>query len=148
MNYMRYIEFSAENLQFYLWFRDYVKRFESLPRSERVLSPEWTQAQADAEAAGNAPATRVPKKANARVAEALKGTDFADQPRAAGDRADPFVTPDKTPSLEEKRDALSEYGSSTGDNTMVSSTHKSVAESAFDDAGLKWKPCKQSQAFT
>ena len=141
MNYLKYIEHSAENLQFYLWFRDYSARFESLPRSEQALSPQWTQAQAEAEAAGNTSANKPSKNVNPQIAEVLEGTDFADG--RAKTTADPFNTPDETPSLEEKRDTFSEYGSSNGDmKTMVSSVAaRSVADSAFDDAGMKWKPC-------
>ena len=143
MNYLKYIEFAAENLQFYLWFRDYSARFERLPGSEKVLSPEWTQAQAEAEA--NNAATKSSSKANPSVANVFKGTDFADgRPKPMTDKADPFNTPDKTPSLEEKRDTFSEYGSLTSDEktTLNSSQHRSVADHAFDDAGMKWKPCK------
>ena len=143
MNYLKYIEFAAENLQFYLWFQDYSARFEKLPGSEKVLSPEWTKAQAEAEAAGNASTIKSSNKANPQVTEALKGTDFADgKPKTMIDNADPFNTPDKTPSLEEKRDGMSDYGSSTGEKTTGSSkAHQFVAENAFDDAGMKWKPC-------
>jgi hypothetical protein len=42
MNFLKYIELSAENLQFFLWYRDYSKRFNELPASEKALSPEWT----------------------------------------------------------------------------------------------------------
>ena len=38
MNYLLYIEFAAENLQFYLWLKNYVKRFNDLPDSEKVLA--------------------------------------------------------------------------------------------------------------
>jgi hypothetical protein len=141
MNYLKYIEYSAENLQFYLWYKDYSARFDKLPASEKVLAPEWTRAKAEAEAAGNTSTTKGSKQSNAQVNEVLKDTDFADgKPKSA----DPFGTPDKTPSLEEKRDGLSAYGSSTGDKTTASSAaHRSVADSAFDEAGMKWKPCTQ-----
>jgi len=136
MNYLKYIEFSAENLQFFLWFRDYVKRFDQLPKSEQVLAPVWTieQAEADASAATTMPSKRV----NATAAEAFKGTDFADN-RATN--TDPFTTPAKTPSLEEKRDFSSEYGSSNGDaSNNTKNTHSTIASTAFEDANLKWKP--------
>ena len=89
------------------------------------------------------------KNLDPKIAEVLNSsTEFAD-PRAKpmSDRNDPFDTPDKTPSLEENRDALSEYGSTTAeDKTMASSTaHASMAENAFEDAGLKWKPCEYTQ---
>ena len=54
LDYLVYITHDAENLQFYLWLRDYTKRFNALPKSERALSPEWTVAEAapDLRAAG------------------------------------------------------------------------------------------------
>ncbi|KAK5115409.1 hypothetical protein LTR85_009869 [Meristemomyces frigidus] len=139
MNYLKYIEHAAENLQFFLWFRDYSARWENLPESEKALAPEWTRAQAEAEAAGNVPSR--PKRVDPQVAAVLKDTDFADGAlRATVDRADPFNTPSKTPD-EEKRDMMSEYGSSTDEKTFGSyNTHQSAAHKAFDDAGMKWKP--------
>ena len=145
MNYLRYIEYSAENLQFYLWYKDYTARFDKLPATEKNLAPEWTRAKAEAEAAGNTSTTKVSKQSNVHVTDILKDTDFADGKPNGMSGADPFDTPDKTPSLEEKRDGLSEYGSSSGDKTTGSSAaHASVADSAFDEAGLKWKPCMRS----
>ena len=74
MNYLKYIEHSAENLQFFLWYRSYAERFSQLPESERALSPEWTVAQAEAEAA--AAVTKNRKLVNPQVAQVFKGTDF------------------------------------------------------------------------
>jgi hypothetical protein len=47
MDYLVYIEHSAENLQFYLWYRDYVRRWNSLPTSQRALSPKLQPEPAD-----------------------------------------------------------------------------------------------------
>ncbi|SZF05347.1 unnamed protein product [Blumeria hordei] len=41
MDYLYYIEGSAENLQFYLWFSEYIKRFDAVSEVERMLSPAW-----------------------------------------------------------------------------------------------------------
>lgn len=41
MDYLVYVEHNAENLQFFLWYRSYVRRFEALSEQEKVLSPEW-----------------------------------------------------------------------------------------------------------
>lgn len=46
MNYLIYIEWSAENLQLFLWHRDYSARFAAAPASDRALAPEWTRAKA------------------------------------------------------------------------------------------------------
>lgn len=136
MNYLKYIEHNAELLQFYLWFRDYEARFAALPESEMVLSPAWKGTQNEADAAGNEPDIA-----------GLRHPDFAGSTQKVPTaKADPFDTPDKTPSLEEeKREGMSsEYAtsSSEGRTTRSGTTYQSVASSAFDDAGLKWKPCK------
>jgi hypothetical protein len=47
MDYLVYIEHSAENLQFYLWYRDYVRRWNALPASQRALSPKMRPDLAD-----------------------------------------------------------------------------------------------------
>ena len=77
MNYLKYIEHAAENLQFYLWFYDYSARFNNLAEGERALSPEWTREQAEAEAASASQQTRT-KHANAEVNAILKDTSFDD----------------------------------------------------------------------
>jgi hypothetical protein len=41
MDYLVYVEHTAENLQFFLWFKDYTRRFNELPESQKVLSSEW-----------------------------------------------------------------------------------------------------------
>ena len=41
MDYLIYVERNAENLQFYLWYVDYVRRWDQVPAKDRVLSPEW-----------------------------------------------------------------------------------------------------------
>lgn len=144
MNYLKYIEYAPENLQFYLWLRDYTARFAQLSRSEAVLSPEWTQAQAAAEALTQMSTNKPSKKIDPTVAEVFKGTAFAADGKPKGfDNTDPFATPAKTPSLDDEHYVPSDYGSSTGDHTMHSNTtHRSVADQAFEDAGVKLKPCK------
>jgi hypothetical protein len=47
MGYLVYIEHSAENLQFYLWYRDYIRRWNALPASQRALSPKMRSDPAD-----------------------------------------------------------------------------------------------------
>lgn len=141
MNYLKYIEHSAENLQFFLWYRDYSSRWQTLKESETSLAPIWTTtAEADTTIS---PAR--PKRVAPQIAEVLKDTDFADTPRLASDKADPFYTPPKSDSFEERRDVASDYASTlTDEKTLLSSSgtsHRAAAEQAFDDAGIKWKPC-------
>jgi hypothetical protein len=139
MNYLRYIEHSAENLQFYLWFKDFEARWEKLPESEKALAQSWTTEHAETEI--SAPAR--PRRVNPQVAAVFKGTDFADGPPKSTDKVDPFDTPHKS-SVEDKRDMMSDYDSSMdNEKTMASSQiHSMAAAQAFDEAGMKWKPCE------
>jgi hypothetical protein len=47
MDYLVYVEHSAENLQFYIWYQDYVRRWNLLSASQRALSPEVQPDQTD-----------------------------------------------------------------------------------------------------
>ncbi|MCJ1289016.1 hypothetical protein MMC34_000548 [Xylographa carneopallida] len=99
MNYLIYIERSAENLQFFLWHRDYCQRFSQLPANEQVLSPEWTVEKAEADA--NAmPTAAGNKKMSPEVTEVFKGTDFAQTKATISEfnpAPNPFHTPPQTP---------------------------------------------------
>lgn len=145
MNYLKYIEHSAENLQFFLWLRAYSKKFAELPESERRLSPEWTMSDHETEQAAQDQARKM--KVSADTAAVLKGTGLEDGPVVTEIEQDPFNTPPRTPSSEYKRDhaAPSEY--SADEKSNWSSTQKTIdvrrkAGETYDDAGLKWQPCK------
>ncbi|KAF3050520.1 hypothetical protein E8E11_008782 [Didymella keratinophila] len=136
MNFLKYIELSAENLQFFLWYRDYSKRFNELPESEKVLSPEWTGSQTTGEA------PKLSKK-NPEVNAILAGTDFASEKTAArSDKSNsnnPFFTPPHTPTADSHRreESLDSYDESM---TTGKVNHSERAAGAFENAGLKWKP--------
>nr|POE59054.1 hypothetical protein CFP56_24324 [Quercus suber] len=134
MNYLKYIEHSAENLQFYLWYQDYKARWSKLSSSERALSPAWEQVYSDTEPAGHG--SNRPKRVNPAIADILKDTDFADNNTKS--QSNPFDTPSKLSS-----DVMSEYRSSMADDKTLASSiaHEMVADQAFEDAGMKWKPC-------
>lgn len=51
MDYLMYVEHSAENLQFYLWHQDYVRRFNKADTSDLAMAPEWTPAMEEEVAA-------------------------------------------------------------------------------------------------
>ncbi|ORX97358.1 hypothetical protein BCR34DRAFT_167289 [Clohesyomyces aquaticus] len=137
MNYLKYIELSAENLQFFLWFRDYSKRFNELPESEKALSPEWTVENAEAEAPARS------KHLHPETDAVFRGTDFAGESRVVeAEKTNPFFTPPRTPNSEAEgkrdRDSIDSY-----DESMTSfgkTNHTQRASGAFKSAGLKWKP--------
>lgn len=146
MNYLIYIEHSAENLQFFLWYRDYLNRFQSATTSDLVLAPEWTKEQQEETFTKLQKEHRDGLKRDpAAVAAIFRGTDFEkrwnmgpsaiamEKPNPMFADGNPFCTPPMTPNA---RDSGSEY---TG---MTSSTlYRGQAQEAFAAAGIK-APCK------
>lgn len=152
MNYLMFIEYAAENLQFFLWHRDYTRRFNELNSRERQLSPEWTAAQAEEEAANAAAGKPQPKRLDNLAKEMFKGTDFIAGPKVTEtEKANPFFTPPRTPAGEERKGdgafTFSDVGSTaefSDDKSFTASSNPTgyakKAEGAFDEAGLKWQP--------
>ncbi len=132
MNYLIYVERSAENLQFFLWYRDYVKRFKEANTSDIGLAHEWTQAMED-EASTRIQKEHMEKlRKEPEAAQIFKGTDF-DRKGAEGgvfESKDPFSTPPITPGDQE-----SAYSGSHG------TSYNSQAGEAFVQAGAK-QPCE------
>lgn len=132
MNYLVYIEHAAENLQFFLWYRDYVKRFDEANTSDTRLSPEWTAAMED-EAVARIKKDAVEKmRLQSKALGIFKGTDFEKGPMdVVVANTDPFLTPPDTPSVQ---DAPSVFSGS-----QVSS-FRTQAQDAFTAAGATL-PC-------
>lgn len=138
MDYLIYVEHNAENLQFYLWYRDYVQRFEALPKAAQALSPEWVP-EKEARKLGKDQERHTPnklaKRRQASTASAMKpGFDvststFAEEMNEAGfhkpgnHKASTFVIKDKEMFISE--------GTSTESNEL----------NDFQTAGLTWQPC-------
>lgn len=154
MNYLVYIEHSAENLQFFLWYRDYLKRFNELPSNERALAPEWSaeQAEMDAQAIQGTPGPK--QQISAETAAVFKGTDFAPPIASVVEvKGNPFSTPPRTPNGEKYRESVapSERAWSENCSTLMSNTNKSFqtkTAGAFQGADLKWQPCESSSCST
>jgi hypothetical protein len=152
MNYLVYIEHSAENLQFYLWYRDYAKRFAEAETSDIGLAPVWTQSQHDAALQSAQIAAKTQKRViKPETAEIFQGTDFEKVPKGtATESADPFVTPPRTPAEALSPNAsahpldsshgLSEQGSLRTTTNSNAETYHQRAGEAFTAAGLK-QPC-------
>jgi hypothetical protein len=135
MDFLKYIEHSAENLQFYLWFKDYEQRFNSAPDADRKLSPEWTIEQEEAEAADYraqlkkktlaAEAQTILKKQNLSPADELREME------KLGDSLDG----------DEKSSLESSSTKRAGSTIMSARTQYSeTAKHAFDEAGAKAQP--------
>lgn len=153
MNYLIYIEHAAENLQFFLWYKDYTRRFDQLPASERNLAPVWTAEQAEAQTSSMKD-NPVPIKGMSLEAVAMfKGTDFG-TPKVTvveAGKGNPFNTPPITPNSGEQGSiAPSEYPWSDSGSTLRSgfkATHDKKAAGAFDAADVKLRPCKLQSPF-
>ncbi|KAG8528673.1 uncharacterized protein KY384_006360 [Bacidia gigantensis] len=140
MNYLIYIEHAAENLQFFLWYKDYAKRFTSLPSSEQSLAPMWTEDETENK-------EHKPKQnISPETAAVFKGTDFAPVTSVNEVGKNPFNTPPRTPRGDNESMAASEAAWSEGASTLnVSRTtgqqsHHKQAADAFETADLKWQP--------
>ncbi|KAI9786384.1 MAG: hypothetical protein M1839_006844 [Geoglossum umbratile] len=147
MNYLKYIEFAAENLQFFLWYYDYEKRFNQLDPVTRLLAPEWTATNADNEImVAQFKATAQAK--NRETAAIFQGTMFDSKPKVLTNEfaINPFATP--TGSL--TSDSASNFrGTSNNSNWEFNGgdlgsdsarSHARAAASAFENAKLNWQP--------
>ena len=139
MNYMTWIERSAENLKFFLWYRDYTDRFHHINDCQKALAPAWTEAQNEAALAA-LPTSGPKKKASAN--EIFKGTDFDDSKNKLNEGSDPFSTPPASSSGRHDSQPWERSNSeSSGVASMVQSssaqTHRLQAGEAFESAGLK-----------
>ncbi|KAI9643900.1 hypothetical protein NHQ30_007251 [Ciborinia camelliae] len=130
MDFLVYIEHDAENLQFYLWYKDYVRRFEALANHEKKLSPEWTP-----ETTEPPNLAKDPEKSGVRR---LKSTiDMLDCNDMAGFDGDL-----------KSRDGLPSPVPSRGDSAIGSPKSPSVwsegpggkSGEGLGQAGLKWQP--------
>ena len=150
MEYMYHIEHNAENLQFFLWYRDYVKRFDSLPEKESALAPEWTMDDAEAQALATQTNARG-SMIKPEIAAMLKGTDFGPKSKITVTEVNGnlFNTPPKTPADVKDRDSVmqapsADTWSNDGSNLRSTGTNKSlnaVAASAFENAE-HLQPCR------
>ncbi|KAF6827067.1 hypothetical protein CPLU01_09331 [Colletotrichum plurivorum] len=132
MNYLIYIELAAENLQFFLWHKDYTKRFQEANTSDLALAPEWTAAQETEilQRLFKEKSERMRKKPGQDI---FKGTDFEKNTGTATaviEDGNPFSTPPRTPNDQE-----SVYTGSNG--VSNAETYRSQANDAFASVGTK-----------
>lgn len=163
MNYLLFIERAPENLQFYLWLRDYNHRFKDAKTSDIALAPEWTDAmqeEAIQEVRSKTKPSKGPSASTTAAAAIFKGTDF--EPRnkpVVAQPPNPFE--DLPSSITEKPGALKQPSSlrrerhhhstfNSNDESMLTrsaESYQTTASEAFSVAGLK-QPCKQQCVLT
>ncbi|KAF2458228.1 hypothetical protein BDY21DRAFT_215862 [Lineolata rhizophorae] len=136
MNYSMYIAHTPENLQFFLWCRDYEDRFNKLPESEKALAPEWVPSQADADNLASH-AQRNPR-VSPEAAAAFRGTGFAATPTASdSERINPFSTPSQSPSVASRGyDSTDSADLDSPFGAQQKVDHAKNAATTFESAGL------------
>ncbi|KAL8869634.1 MAG: hypothetical protein Q9174_004125 [Haloplaca sp. 1 TL-2023] len=146
MNYLIYIEHAAENLQFFLWYRDYTKRFHQLSTNEQNLAPIWTVEQAEAQALAMKDSSNPMKTISPEAAAIFQGSDFGTPKINAVEpgKGNPFNTPPMTPDNGPRESiAPSEYPWSDSGSTLRSgfkASHDKKAAGAFEAADVKLQP--------
>lgn len=150
LNYLMYIEHAAENLQFFMWYRDYKQRFEQADTTDLPLAPEWTQAQHDASMQAAQLQATATKKRQLQAVEISKGPSVVAKEDCVTilQARDPFSTPPCTPPEEEDagRTFAQPWNSAVRISEQSSAYHrdpnsyKQEAMDAFHAAGLK-QPC-------
>lgn len=136
MDYLVYVEYNAENLQFYLWFKDYTKRFNALSENEKALSKEWfpdtkeaPDLTKDAEKAELKKSTR-----QGSVANIMESGYAAKEAAMFSEDESPFAM---TNNMSLANSTASLAGSSVPSNADVTA-----------QAGLKWQPCMHPSPTT
>lgn len=149
MDYLVFVEYNAENLQFYLWYKDYSKRFDLLPGNEKVLSKEWipdTQEAPDL----TKDAEKGEKKKSKRetsVANIMESGYAAKEAAMFSEEEDPLSPPmsPMSPTFGNRHMSIANSGTATP--SIGGSSSPSNAEVAAQ-SGLKWQPCMSSPLQT
>lgn len=152
MNFLLYVESSAENLQFYLWFRDYVKKFDQLPENEKKLSPPWISERpkpkvAPAKSTADPDMTAEERQtARQEVQAAIKGTDFDSKVKVTVTEGgyNPFNTPPRTPVGDADSLAPSTLGWNEDSSTLKSHAGTSYTKRSADafETAKTFQPCQ------
>jgi hypothetical protein len=155
MNYLIYVERAAENLQFFLWYKDYEKRFNAAEYSVTMIAPEWTDEQQEQAVQIARQEANAKKQANGVKDPTVKSLNFdISTTLPATEKKDPFATPPRTPAGNGKSmssilpwevnrtisDPASEY------SPLQNDSYRQVANNTFAAAGLK-APCKKHACY-
>lgn len=137
MDYLVYIEYNAENLQFYLWYKDYVKRFEALSEKEQALSKPWVPENNEVPDLVKKD-EKAEKKKSRRI---IPGTVKENEAGYDANGVVVFSDDQETAINPNTRMSLVKDNASTFSGTTAATVAPSSAE-AYAQAGLKWQPCK------
>ncbi len=136
MDYLVYVEFNAENLQFYLWYKDYARRFEALSDAEKALSPAWNPESQDIPNLVKDPEKEESKARRQSQAQSIAEPGFG---------AKNFVKCHNEGGNRDSRhlSVVKENGSFVAASVSDAPTVPTTAE-VTAQAGLTWQPCQSS----
>lgn len=121
MDYLVYVEHNAENLQFYLWYKDYCSRFHALSENEKALSPPFNPTSVEAAEKGG--------ELEVAVRDRNIHTSLQDTGLPIYSEVDEIKTVDSIGSPSFRSPISSDFSSVPSDAEVTA------------QAGLKWQPC-------
>ncbi|KHN98790.1 Regulator of G protein signaling superfamily [Metarhizium album ARSEF 1941] len=134
MNYLIYVEHGAENLQFYLWYKDYVKRFHEANTADISLAPEWTQAMEDKAVAKIRKEQARKMRSSPDAASIFRGTDFEKKAPGMPEKAvNPFNTPPQSSNGGSDKGSID----AASHSLPTATSYNSQAADAFQSAGAR-----------
>ncbi|KAH7158076.1 hypothetical protein B0J13DRAFT_188022 [Dactylonectria estremocensis] len=134
MTYLIYVEHAAENLQFYLWYKNYEKRFNEANTTDTKLAPEWTQAMQDDAVAKIRKENADNIRKEPKGTDIFKGTDFE---KHGSDKLVDGANPFHTPPQSSRSDEGSMYTASHVAASSNPSSYQTQASEAFQAAGVR-----------
>jgi hypothetical protein len=143
MDYLVYVEYNAENLQFFLWYRDYVRRFDALPEKEKIPSPEWIPEATDLPDLSHDPEMGEKKRTKRDTLATAMDRGYDSKTAALLDDESEFQT---TPTSPGRHISVMKGNGSTIAFSVSESMTPSTAE-LTSQAGLKWQPCMPTTSF-
>ena len=139
MDYLVYIEHNAENLQFFLWYKDYCQRFEALSEREKSLSPPFYPEAVEAPDLSRG--RELEKETHRKDKKSKRELSGYDSKGAA------LFSEDKdTPSPNRPVIEGFEHSFETPSASEMSSIPNDAEVAA--QAGLKWQPCTYFLVFS
>lgn len=148
MDYLKYVSRDAENLQFYLWLRDYTERFNTLKDSEKSLSPEWKPTNDEKKAEEH-----TTRRSNKILSGEVKDVNFDNlndiekgnhnsvslKELKRAQSVATFTEPPNSPIA-----TASDYESFISRSIRSQKSVQEVHEDANNSVGLKWQGCEST----
>lgn len=148
MDYMIYVAQDAEQLQFFIWFRDFVNRYDTLPPSDKALSPEWKYDSIEnpsGPAAAQSPDEKwdeIAVKVNEAADSSLAPASVQQEEQVSQPDGDDQNWPLKPPPDTAGDDEFTRFVQGSVAAQQNRSSSQTLASVAHAQAGLKWQGCE------